>query len=203
MAQLFVQDELNVWSVLELTGETYRLSLPPRSGTKSSAPRATGPLRVRIVESPRVERLSQKGALLLNRGGENGAQAAPRPLASSGAWAVLAGANTRLRINGGPVAVGIAALRHRDELCLEGGAPLYFSTERLVSVEEYAGSDSPHCPRCTLAIEFGDASIRCPGCGVLHHQLPERECWTYTPTCALCDQSSDLTAGYRWSPEIL
>jgi hypothetical protein len=203
MAQLFIQDESNVWSVFELASDAYRLSVPPRTGSKSAAPPSTDHLRLSVVESAGAERLSEAGALLLSGAGREGTQAAPEPPSSPEAWAVLAGTDTRLRINGVPVSVGIATLRHRDELCLDGSAPLYFSTERLVSIETYRREDSPRCPRCTLSIELNDAYVCCPGCGVLHHQLPDRECWTYTPTCALCDQSSDLEAGYRWSPEVL
>lgn len=195
MAQLFVQDEANAWSVLNLTDDVYRLTLPPSQ--------AADRFRPPVVEPDRVERLSQAGALLLVRGGVGSVAGDTEPMASSEDWAVLAGVGTRLRVNGVGIAVGIATLRHRDELCLDGGPALYFSTERLVNVEKYRANDAPRCPRCTLPIEVGDAYVCCPGCRVLHHQLPERECWTYTPTCTLCDQSSDLSAGYRWSPEGL
>ncbi len=207
MAQLFVQDESNLWLVFDLTDDVYRISLPtPEKGAGHEAARSIHQLRTPVIEPDRVERLSQAGALLLECRAAVNAPVSTNStdaLAASAGWAVLAGVETRLRINGGPIPVGIAALRHRDELCFEGGAPLYFSTERLVSVEAYRADDSPRCPRCTLPIELGDSCVCCPGCNVLHHQLSKRECWTYTPTCTLCDQSSDLAAGYRWSPEDL
>lgn len=206
MAQIFVRDESNVWSVLKLTDDVYRLTLPSSQdtpGRKSLQP--FHHLRTAVIEPDRVERLSQAGALLLFRGGVGSVAdaTATGPMAPSEAWAVLAGAGTKLRVNGIAITVGIATLRDRDELCLDGAAPFYFSTERLVNVETYRASDAPRCPRCTLPIEAGEAYVCCPGCRVLHHQLPERECFTYSPTCTLCDQPSDLTAGYRWSPEDL
>ena len=117
-------------------------------------------------------------------------------------WALLGG-DARLLLNGEPVAVGLALLRHKDELRLDGEAPLYFSMERLAAVEAYAGDDAPRCPRCQQSIAREELAVRCPGCGVLHHQLVDRPCWTYQPKCALCEQASDLEAGLCWTPEDL
>ena len=204
MAQLFVQDASNLWSAFRLTEDVYRLSLAaPHKDATHESQRATRSLRSPIVEPDRVERLSREGALLVRHVGAGNASRTPDSPTSSAQWAVLTGSGTPLRINGVAIPVGIAALRHRDELCIEGGAPLYFSSERLVSVETYCDDDSPRCPRCTLPIERGDAYVCCPDCHVVHHQLPERECWSYMPTCSQCPQSSDLKAGYRWSPEGL
>jgi hypothetical protein len=118
-------------------------------------------------------------------------------------WALLTSDGARLLLNGEPVALGLALLRHRDELRLGGGAPVFLSTERLAAVEAYAGDDAPRCPRCQQPIARGELAVRCPGCGVRHHQLVERPCWTYQPKCTLCEQSSDLEAGLRWTPEEL
>ncbi len=209
MAQLFVQDDSRLWTVLELTAEAYHLSPPvhPSGPPRGRPPGLSNPSRTNnvvdaresrspTVASARVDRLARDGALLLKRseGDETTVVAG---------WSLLTGVDTRLRINGVSIALGIATLRHRDEIRLDGGAPLYFSTERLVNVEPYGGEDAPRCPRCTLSVERGEPCVRCPACDVVHHQLSDRECWTYSETCALCDQASDLTAGYRWSPEDL
>lgn len=197
MTHLFVQDDSNRWTVLPLTNDVYRLSLPdPQQAARRAAQASSPAARSPVVESTRIGRITRKGALLLKR---NGAEAQ----ASLADWTLLTGTGTRLRLNGVAIAIGIATLRHRDELRLNGSLPLYFSTERLVRVETYRADDSPRCPRCTLPVELGDPSVCCPACRVLHHQHPERECWTYTESCALCDQRSDLAAGYRWSPEGL
>jgi hypothetical protein len=118
-------------------------------------------------------------------------------------WAILVGADARLLVNGEPAALGLALLRHRDELRLSGAAPVYFSTERLAVIEECARDDAPRCPRCAQPIVRGELSVRCPACAVLHHQRSDRECWTHLPSCALCDQTTDLKTGLRWTPEEL
>ncbi len=200
MAQLFVQSDSSTWSVLALEHDTYRVSLPaPRDETgPGSSPSSPDPCAP-VIEPAPVTQPAQPGELLLVRAAAGDTE----PTASPAGWALLGGEQSQFRVNGVGIAVGIAVLRHRDEFCLDGGLPLYFSTERLVSVEVYRGDDSPHCPRCTLPIDRGHSYVSCPGCNVLHHQASERECWTYTPTCALCDHASDLEAGYRWSPEAL
>jgi hypothetical protein len=201
MAQLFIQDGSREWSVLPLTEDLYRISLSgSKTGLDQKAARAVESLPVPVVEPTRIESIAREGALLLRRDGSRETSNDTEPPASSAGWAVLTGPGTRIRVNGVAIAVGIATLRHRDEIGFECGAPLYFSTERLASVETYTASDSPRCPRCTLPIEAGDLYVRCPGCNVLHHQLPDRECFSYSPSCALCDQSSSLAADFRWSP---
>ncbi len=118
-------------------------------------------------------------------------------------WAVLCGKDAELYVNGELVRIGFRVLRHKDELRLGRGAAVYFSTEETARVASYARDDAPRCPRCAQAIEKGDRSVRCPGCGVVFHELEERRCWTYAETCALCDQPTALDAALRWSPEDL
>ncbi len=198
MAQLFVPDASHAWSILKLEGDRYRLALqrPPKGVGRADQPGSTA----RLVVADRGGRLSRNGVLLLIR---NPVQGGTEPPRSPADWVVLAGRDSRVRLNGVPVALGLAALRHRDELCFDGGAPLYFSTERVASVERYEASDSPRCPRCTLGIEAGDSYVCCPRCGVLYHQGRTRKCWTYAEFCALCPHSTDLAAGLRWSPDVL
>ena len=77
--------------------------------------------------------------------------------------------------------------------------------EKLAVIEEYTGAGSTaYCPRCKQALAKGQPSVRCPQCGILYHQLSEDlPCWTYSETCALCPQPTDMSAGYRWTPEEL
>jgi len=141
----------------------------------------------------------------------SGEQGAPAMLVRIGSgadganagWAVIADGRTRLFVNGEPIETGIALLRDRDELRVDGAEAAYFSAERFAVVEVCDRDDAPRCPRCAQAIARGEMAVRCPGCGVLHHQMTERECWTYLETCALCAQATDLAAGLRWSPEEL
>ena len=50
-------------------------------------------------------------------------------------------------------------------------------------------------------------AVRCPNqrCGAWHHQdaAQSLDCWTYGPTCNLCGRSTQLDAGFRWTPEEL
>jgi hypothetical protein len=83
------------------------------------------------------------------------------------------------------------------------GAPVFFSTEEAACIETFTGTGSVTCPRCRTAIVPGQPVVRCPDCGVVHHEVADRNCWTYAKTCALCAQLTALDTGLRWSPEAL
>jgi hypothetical protein len=115
-------------------------------------------------------------------------------------WILFAEPDLNLRRNGEPVSTGIAILDHRDEFCL-AGARFYFSSEARPRVEPYAGVDSPRCPRCARPVETGQEAVRCPGCGVVHHELADPgRCWSYSLRCAVCEASTDLAGGLTWIP---
>jgi hypothetical protein len=125
-----------------------------------------------------------------------------RAVTSDGEHWLLLGASTA-RVNGRPLDTGIAVLHDRDELLVDGRR-VYFSTQVLAMMEPAPPSDRPLvCPRCKQAIAPGTPSVVCPGCKVRHHQDAGHElpCWTYAPTCALCDHPTALDRGYRWAPE--
>lgn len=124
----------------------------------------------------------------------------PAPGTATG-WA-LVGRPPVAAINGLPLWVGIAVLDDRDEIA--GDARAYFSTEVTAEVAPYV-LDRGACPRCKRALEPGTPAVRCPGCGVWHHQddADGWTCWTYGPTCACCAQPTALDAGFRWTPEDL
>lgn len=125
-----------------------------------------------------------------------------KPGSTRGSWWLLAPPG-RVLVNGQPVWLGLRALRDRDEVLVPGSGSVFFSTESLARVEEFPGAPKPvFCPRCRDKIEAGPA-VKCPACGVWHHQLTDRPCWTYSETCALCPQPSALNAGYQWTPERL
>ena len=106
-------------------------------------------------------------------------------------------------VNGSPLDTGIRVLRDRDEL-RAGSGRVFFSTESLAVVAPLpVTGKTTFCPRCKLEIAPGSPAVRCPGCGVYHHQSEEFPCWTYSVTCALCDYPTALDAGYRWVPEEL
>jgi len=109
------------------------------------------------------------------------------------------------RVNGEPVPLGIRVLRDRDEIVTAPGMRCFFSAEVCASIVPFAGGErAVFCPRCLLEIATGSPSVRCPVCGVAHHEdsSQQRPCWTYA-SCAACGHKSDLDAGLQWSPEEL
>jgi hypothetical protein len=107
-------------------------------------------------------------------------------------------------INGLPLIGGLRTLSDQDEISCPAAGALFYSTERLARVEPLpALGYEVSCPRCRQPIASGSAAVRCPGCEVWHHGSEELPCWTYAPTCALCQQQTAADTGYRWTPEEL
>ena len=122
---------------------------------------------------------------------------------SDSGWFLLASPDAGVLINGVRLGSGIRRLADRDSIRVAGGSAAYFSIEQLAAVETFAAAESVYCPRCKLEIERGHAVVRCPSCGVFHHERAAegQTCWTYAPTCALCDQPTDLdNSEFRWTP---
>jgi hypothetical protein len=119
-------------------------------------------------------------------------------------WIAIVPAGLQITHNGQPVAAGLRVLAHGDALAAANGAPVFFSTEETAFIEAFAGTEPVSCPRCKLEIVPGQPVVRCPDCGVFHHELADdRNCWTYASTCALCPRPTALDATLRWSPESL
>jgi len=117
------------------------------------------------------------------------------------AWVLIG--NPAVHVNGAPLDAGIRVLRDRDELRVDAHRT-FVSTESLATVASFPGGDrAVFCPRCKLQIVPESAAVRCPRCGVWHHQSVELPCWTYAEHCTLCNQSSGLDAGFGWTPEDL
>jgi hypothetical protein len=118
-------------------------------------------------------------------------------------WALLGGPEQEALVNGLPIAgLGIRVLRDRDQVQLPGGPPFFFSSERLAQVESFPGAAGARCPRCQAAIGPATPAVRCPGCGLWHHQSPEWECWTYGH-CSGCGRAGALGGDFAWTPEGL
>src|SRR5262249_13722566 len=84
-------------------------------------------------------------------------------------WVLLS--SSGIRVNGLPLTLGVRVLADRDEVLLGGTGRVFFSTERLARVEPFPGSERPvFCPRCRQPIDGGCAAVKCPQCGVTHHQ---------------------------------
>jgi hypothetical protein len=178
MAHVWSLNSSGGWGILPLAGESrLAASIGPDAGFAPPAG-GPGPDEVRIVPSDAT-------------GG-------------SAAWTLMSGWEASLRVNGLPLALGIRALRDRDEISF-AGQRYFFSTEELAIVTPFPGLAQPACcPRCKQLVEVGQPAVACPHCHAWHHQSEDFSCWTYEPTCALCQvQSSALDAGYSWTPDAL
>lgn len=122
----------------------------------------------------------------------------------SPSWTLLGGREAALCVNGQSLVLGIRALRDRDEISIAGHR-CFFSVEELARIVAFPGLAQPVCcPRCKQKVEVSQLAVACPHCRAWHHQLDTLPCWTYAPTCALCQiQVTALDAGYSWTPELL
>ena len=118
-------------------------------------------------------------------------------------WLLLTPPTLLVRVNGEPVALGIRALRDKDELRIPGGAPVFFSTEQLVAVEPFSGSPEGKCPRCTKPFASNSPAVRCGECNTWYHQIEGRQCYTYkeNPICVVCGADAVVTSEFTWVPE--
>jgi hypothetical protein len=119
-------------------------------------------------------------------------------------WTLLSGRGRTVSINGFPLPGGIRVLDDRDEIRIDEAGTLFFSTEVQARIELFPGGDGPvHCARCKNGIEPGTPAARCPRCDIWHHESEDTPCWRYSVSCAMCDQPTDLEAGFRFTPEDL
>lgn len=119
-------------------------------------------------------------------------------------WFLIVPPAQSLTINGLPLVGGLQLMDDRDEIRLPDGSSLFFSTEELPRVCPMPATDKPmNCARCRQRIEPESPAIRCPQCGIWHHQQEDLECWTYSSTCALCPQPTPFDIGFRWTPAEL
>jgi hypothetical protein len=126
-------------------------------------------------------------------------------IADEEAWLVMSVIPGGVRLNGARLETGIRMLHDRDELLIAGLGRAFYSTERLARIELFPGAERPVlCPRCRQVIEPQTPAVRSQ-CGLWHHQAEDLglPCWTYAPLCAMCDQPTNLTDTYRWTPEAL
>jgi hypothetical protein len=177
VAHLWVRDVSEKWAVAPLDGEAFTLTANPLQ-----------PVRVR-----RNKDESDSPTIILRRQGPDGET-----------WVLMTAIKTGVRVNGTSLLTGIYVLRDRDELRVDGMGPAFFSTERLACVEPFPGAGQPmFCPRCKQEMSKQYPAVKCPQCGVWLHQSEDLPCWVYSERCALCDQATELDAGYRWTPADL
>ena len=122
-------------------------------------------------------------------------------------WVLLAPHSSEVQHNDNPLETGVRVLADRDAIRVRGYGPLYFSSERLAEVQPFPGAPDTYCPRCKLLIDEGDDAVRCVQCDLWHHEShrdEKRRCWTYSKTCSLCDQPTELdNPEFRWTPSEL
>jgi hypothetical protein len=137
--------------------------------------------------------------------GEGAARLMRASAAGSPVWALIAPADSGVRVNGSAVAAGLAVLSDRDEIRMGGGAR-YFSTESLAEVAPFHGSGrTVYCGRCRQPVLPNTPSVICPGCQIVYHQYQNDSesllCWTYSEKCNFCTTQTALDAGFKWAPE--
>ncbi len=195
MAHLWLPDDIKPWAVLVLEEGLYDLDRTP-------------PVRVPVEQAARERACwERRRQVLLVPAASQPDLAVGMRGATAGwpphRWVLLAGPHRRVWVNGSRLDLGLRLLDDRDHIRLDSARSYFFSSEALARVERYAGGGQPiQCPRCMTEVLPGSAAVRCPGCGVWHHQTEERPCWTHAPTCALCDRTTELgDARYQWVPE--
>jgi hypothetical protein len=122
-------------------------------------------------------------------------------------WILYAGPEASVAVNGMPLALGMRALRDRDEISMGRSCHLIFTSDSIPHVTAFSAAGEPIvCPRCAGRIEPEQLAVRCPQCGVWHHQddSAQRLCWTYGPMCTACgNQATPLDGEVLWTPEGL
>ncbi len=117
-------------------------------------------------------------------------------------WAVLASEECAITINGIPLLLGIRSLKDRDEIRWSQNGSAFFSSEELAAVVNLPSEDRKIvCPRCKQEIASKTPAVRCPRCGIWHHQSEEFPCYTYAEHCATCSRKTSLDSGFDWIPE--
>ena len=151
------------------------------------------PTSIDDASTPPFKVAPTTSALIIRSNGGNGAH-----------WLLMAAPNVLL--NGTPLTTGVRMLRDRDEIVVDGAPPQYFSTEQLATIEPFSGATRPFvCARCQQPITVNQLVVRCPRphCSAVHHQMPERLCWSRTEACAECEGPTQLSSDYGWTPACL
>jgi hypothetical protein len=185
MAHLWISDSTNRWAVLTLAAGAYALDAGLPAPVPAPSPASD--------ETAAVSRLGGRKATLLRTAALGGDR-----------WVVAASAGTDIRVNGLPLVTGLRVMADRDEIRLASRPAMFFSTETRAEVGPAPAAErSLFCPRCKQPIGSTSPAVRCPGCGVWHHQSDDLPCWTYAASCAACAQATALDAGFQWTPEDL
>jgi|GEM_PF-1820550 len=187
MARLWIKDDTGEWAVLPLDSSAsfYPLSVNPPRALETAGTIDSAACETVLVSSDAPDAAGW----------------------NEGAWFLLSSLRSGVLVNGLPVSAGIRLLEDGDEIRVRGSGIFYFSAERAARPETFQSDSkearSVRCPRCLREIRDGEAVVRCPRCGVLHHHLPGEgyPCWTYAGGCAVCGGSTSLADEPEWSPD--
>ncbi len=185
MAHLWIRDETGAFCARSLSQTSLDMGKYPPASLDGNDPGAAGGSDVHLI--------------------------AATPGSDAETWALIWGDQREVWINGLPLLTGIRILTDRDEIRIDSGEPMFFSTETLACVETFPGADREYlCLRCKRPIETGSLVVRCPICRVIYHQDENQKegdwkCWTYSDTCATegCPGRTELKTEYEWVPDDL
>jgi hypothetical protein len=184
MPHLWTRDDDHVWSALPLTDHPFEIghSLPK--------------------ERPIDERVTtQVEGVLLFPVSDDLSVGDDCPAKT---WALLWGPGLDVRINGlRSFPAGLRVLADHDEIRVDTGETVYFTTETLPVVETFQAVDHDiFCPRDKKKIEPGSQIVRCVECGLIYHYSTDKahNCFEYSELC-LCGHPTRLDAGFRWVPD--
>ncbi len=176
MAHLWLLDERRQWVVQTLAGDGSSL----RS------------LLSGLVEGCPAADVAPADVFLMQAGDEEG----------TAEWAIIAAQECGLTVNGIPLLLGIRVLANRDEIRWSTDGFAFYSTEEPAAVASLPQADQKiFCPRCKQEIAPETPAVRCPRCGIWHHQSEQLPCYTYADRCATCTRRTSLDGNYDWTPE--
>jgi hypothetical protein len=111
---------------------------------------------------------------------------------------VLLGWPRRVCINGRPF-WGMHVLRDQDEILLPRGQLLFFSAQDPPQVvHQLPPGLKATCPICGDPVTA--PAVRCPQCGIYHHERPDRPCWSSGATCSTYQCGQPTRPSRTWTP---
>jgi DNA-directed RNA polymerase subunit RPC12/RpoP len=175
MAHLWIQNKTRKWAVSPLSG----LELTLRSIVADS-----------IIQGVAADGIPED-VHLIRAGNDNQEE-----------WSILAAMESGVTVNGIPLLLGLQVLKDRDEIRWDQDGSAFYSSEELAAIVDFPTEDRKiFCPRCKQQIAPETPAVRCPRCGIWHHQSEQLPCYTYADKCAVCSRETNLDGGYDWIPE--
>ena len=198
MAHFWVEEKNGTWAIAPLNGDGFALTAD-KNALLCRADSLTKNRDSDVQGDVRRELRDVRSNVILLR------TTSPESSSGEGIWVLISSPRSDIRVNG-IRHTGLKHLRDRDEIRMAGVGRFYFSTERLAREESFPGGGRKIlCGRCKSPIRKGDTVIRCPECGLWHHQSREsgKLCWTYASLCSGCACSTEILASFRWCPDGL